>query len=270
MTMDIKFNYETYQDVRRNLFLYSIPVLIVAGFFAYFCILPSSYQQQLTSLGQLLTESPIWKGVLGGISGILLFTLVAFLMTEIFQVHDQWYDKFIIRWRFRYATDFILPRLVQPFASFMNYRFYDEAEKSVRQFQEVLYYPFVGDRDLKIPKNALVRFYEVVTVYWLTQINEIVISVLAIGTMVFRFFGPADLQYRTVLLNDLIVMGVAWVVNRIWVQSSRGKVRRATEDEIRAIHEDEDLRADLERRLKQLCRNYSVPYETGANASPDE
>src|SRR5690242_13577296 len=38
--MDLKFDYETYQDVRHNLFLYSTPVLIIAGFFTYFCVLP--------------------------------------------------------------------------------------------------------------------------------------------------------------------------------------------------------------------------------------
>ncbi len=48
-----------------------------------------------------------------------------------------------------------------------------------QQFQKRLYYPYVGDRNLKIPKNKLVRFYEVVIVYWLTQINEIVLLAIS-------------------------------------------------------------------------------------------
>lgn len=250
--MDIKFGYDTYQDVRHNLFRYSIPVLIGAGFFAYFRILPQSAQNQVSEVISWFVSSPIGKGVLGGISGIFVFVLLAFLMTEILKVHDQYYDKFVIKWRFRYATDFILPRLTQPFCALMNYRFYEEAEEHIRQFQERLYYPFVGDRDLKIPKNALVRFYEVVTLYWLTQINEIVLVLLVAMILICRFVGPSDLSYRTALLSDLLIVIGIWLLSRIWIQASREKVRRATEDEIAAIHRDADLLQQLEQKLQQL------------------
>lgn len=258
--MDIKFGYDTYQDVRHNLFLYSTPVLIAAGFFAYFGILPQSAQNQAARIIGSLASSPIWKDVLGGLSGVAFFSILAFLMTEILQIHDQYYDKFVIKWRLRYATDFILPRLTQPFSSLMNHRFYEEAEGHIRQFQERLYYPFVGDRDLKIPKNALVRFYEVVTLYWLTQINEIVLILLVAMILVCRFLGPSDLSYRTALLNDLLVVSGIWLLNRIWIWTSREKVRRATEDEIAAIHGDENLLRQLEDKLRQLCHDYSIPY----------
>ena len=263
--MDIKFGYDTYQDVRHNLFLYSTPVLIVAGFFAYFRILPQSAQDRVTQAIGGLASTPIWKSVLNGLSGLIFFAILAFLMTEVLQIHDQYYDKFVIKWRFRYATDFILPRLTQPFASFMNYRFYEEAEGHIRQFQERLYYPFVGDRELKIPKNKLVRFYEVVTPYWLTQINEIVLMLLVVMIVICRFTVPSDLIYRTLLLSDLLVIIGAWLLNRIWVRASREKVRRATEDEIAAIHSDQGLLQDLQAKLQDLCRDYSIPYDAPEN-----
>src|SRR5271166_1044297 len=100
--MEIKFTYDTYQDVRHNLFLYSIPVLVIAGFFAYFRILPQPAQNRVTQVISILASSTVGKGVLGGISGIAFFAVLAFLMTEILQVHDQYYDKFVIKWRFKY------------------------------------------------------------------------------------------------------------------------------------------------------------------------
>lgn len=259
------FGYDTYQDVRRNLFYYSVPTLVLAGFFFFFFVLPPTQQSAVTVLIEKFTSSPLWKWTLGGASGLAIFTGLAFVMTEVLQIHDQWYDKYIIGWRFRYATDFILPRLIQPFASLTNYRFYEEAERNIRQFQERLYYPFVGDRDLKIPKNKLIRFYEVVTVYWLTQVNEIVLLVLTIGVFIYRFSGPANLSYRTLLCNDLLLLAVLWMLNRLWVISSRGKVRHGTEDEIKAILDNPELKRDLEVKLHKLCADYNIPYGQTTN-----
>jgi hypothetical protein len=106
--MDLKFDYETYQDVRHNLFLYSTPVLIIAGFFTYFCILPPTLQQVVVQVLEYVSNKEPLKGIVGTAAGVVVFGGIAFLLTEIIQVHDQWYDKYIVRWRHRYATDFIL------------------------------------------------------------------------------------------------------------------------------------------------------------------
>jgi hypothetical protein len=255
------FTYDTYQDVRKNLFYYSIPFLIAAGFFCYWRILPPGHQQTIWSLFSYISNSEGWKALSGTGIGIVLFSLVAFLLTELFQVHDQLWDKYVKKWRYYYAIDFILPRLVQPFACHLNFRFREEAEKHVGEFQEDLYYPFVGDRDSKIPKNKLVRFYEVITPYWLTQINEIVLCLLGIVVTVYSVIGPADVGYRTILLNDCGILIVAFLLNRLWSRFALAKVRRATEEEIRSIHEDSNMLADLERRLITLCGNYNIPYK---------
>jgi len=259
--MDLKFDYETYQDVRHNLFLYSTPVLIIAGFFTYFCILPPTLQQVVVQVLEYVSNKEPLKGIVGTAAGVIVFGGIAFLLTEIIQVHDQWYDKYIVRWRHRYATDFILPRLLQPWVGRMNYRLFEAADTNVRQFQERLYYPFVGDRDLKIPKNKLVRFYEVVTVYWLTQINEIVLLGVSAIIIIFHYRGPIALAYRTMLFDSLMIVIAAFLLNRVWARTSLAKVRRATEEEIWAILENPDLKSDLERRLKSLCEDYSIPYD---------
>jgi hypothetical protein len=254
------FTYDTYQDVRKNLFFYSIPSLIVAGFFCYWRILPPGHQRAISSLFSYISHNDFWNGVFGTGAGIVLFSLAAYLLTEIFQVHDQWWDKYIRRWRYYYAIDYILPRLVQPFGCHLNYRFREEAEKRVRIFQEDLYYPFVGDRDVKIPKNKLVRFYEVITPYWLTQINELVICVLGLVVVFYAFKGPADKEYWSLLLSDSGILVLAFIVNRLLARGALGKVRRATEEEIRAIHEDGKLLGELESRLRKLCSDYHIPY----------
>ena len=254
------FSYETYQDVRKNLFFYSLPSLIVAGFFCYWRILPLAHQAAIWSVFSYVSNSEGWKIVSGGGVGIVLFSAIAYLMTEVFQVHDQVWDKYVKKWRYYYAIDYILPRLVQPFACHLNYRFMEEAETRVGAFQKELYYPFVGDRDAKIPKNKLVRFYEVITVYWLTQINEIVLFILGTVLTAYAFSGPADLGYRTLLLGDCGILILLFLVNRLWAGHALAKVRRATEEEIRAIHADGTLLAELESRLKNLCSNYSIPY----------
>jgi hypothetical protein len=260
--MDLRFTYDTYQDVRRNLFLYSVPFLIVAGFFTYFCILPLSHQQVIRQLIEYISNTQPWKGALGTTFGVVLFVGVAFILTELLQVHDQWYDKYVIKWRHQYATDVILPKLVQPFACALNWRFYEIAEGELRDFEERLFYPFVRDRDTKIPKNTLVRFYEVVTVYWLTQINEIILLALLSLLIVYRFVGPAELGYRTRLLNDFLILVAAILVNRLWIRASLLKVRKATEDEIRAIHDDSDLRDELKGQLSDVCKDYLIPCDS--------
>jgi hypothetical protein len=262
--MNISFCYDTYQDVRKNLFRYSLPFLIGAGLFTYFFILPSDHQHKIVKLLELVSNSSLGKGLLGVGLVSSVFAVIAFLLTEIFQVHDKWYDRYVIKWRHTYATDFILPRLVQPFACHLNYRFRELAEIHTRDFQEQLFYPFVADRDLKIPKNKLVRFYEAVTVYWLTQINEIVLLMLGGLVVVYRFVGPAEIAHMTKLVTVSVLLAIGFLLNRLWRRHSLRKVRTETEEEIRAIHYDAELKADLKNRLIKLCSDYEIPYSETA------
>jgi hypothetical protein len=57
------FTYDTYQDVRKNLFYYSIPFLIAAGFFCYWRILSPARQETIWSLFSYITNSEGWKAI---------------------------------------------------------------------------------------------------------------------------------------------------------------------------------------------------------------
>jgi hypothetical protein len=72
--MDL-FTYETYQDVRKNLFFYSVPSLVVAGFFCYWGILPAAHQHFIWSVFSYVSNSEGVKALSGGVSGIVVFSL---------------------------------------------------------------------------------------------------------------------------------------------------------------------------------------------------
>jgi len=248
-----RFTYETYQDVRHNLFKYCLPLLIAAGFLSYFFVVPPTFRNTVDALFSSLPGQDWLKGA----SGVVVFGLVAFLMTEVLQVHHNWYDLYIVRWRYRYATDFILPRLVQPFGSLIGRRFHEVAERNIKAFQERLFYPYVADRDAKIEKNKLVRFYEAATVYWMTQLNEIVIMLMLLLAAICRVVGPKEAAYVGSLLNCSLVLVFLFAVNRVWVWRAREKVRGATADEIEAILTNHS--EDLQQRVRKLCQDHDIP-----------
>ena len=256
----IGFKYDTYQDVRKNLFTYSIPFFIVAGFMTFNYVFPQSLQKTILFFVENNIKQQNWQYIIKGGIGSVIFIIIAFLFTEIFQLHDQFYDKFIIKWRKGYAIDFIQIRLIQPFSNRLNYRFFEELNKNVGQFQERLFYPFVGDRDHKISKNKLIRFYEAITPYWLTQTNEILFVIIILVSIFIHIFIEKPYTHSSVLTTSITVLLVLFVLNRIWRNRIIKRVRSATYDEIKSIHEDEELLKELELKLKTLCKDYNVPY----------
>jgi hypothetical protein len=61
--MDLKFGYDTYQDVRHNLFIYWTPFLIGAGFFAFFYVLPVPSQQAVIQFLEAVSKTQPYKGL---------------------------------------------------------------------------------------------------------------------------------------------------------------------------------------------------------------
>ena len=253
--MDL-FKYDDYQSVRWNLFLYSIPVLNVGGFLAFEFILPTASQQWVGSVINHLSAHPLLKAG----SGAAVFSLVAYLMVEIFKIHDRIYDKYIVRWRERYDLDYIIPRLLRPFLHRVRDgdRFFTEAARNLKDFMETLYYPYVGDRDTKIRQNLLVRFYEQVTPYWLTQVNEIVLILLTLLVAGCHVLGPPDPRYQAQLLPALLVIVGAFALNRLAVRATERGVREATEAEIEDILANHQT--DLEAKLRGLTTKYGIPF----------
>lgn len=256
------FTYTTYQDVRRNLFKYSLPFLVLAGFATYGFILPSAHQITIRGWFEVVATTEPWKSVVGAGTGLAVFGAFAFLITEVIKLHDRWYDNVFIGWRRDFDLLFILPRLLQPFISRTNQRFWVEAARNRDDFMERLYYPFVGDVDTRIPKNRLIRFYEVITTYWLTQINELLLVLLLFACTAYALteFTRVDHAYAVRLLwTTLVIIGLL-ALNRLWIHRERESVCRATSDEIQAIHDDEQLKTDLAGRFRAVCEDYGMPY----------
>jgi hypothetical protein len=258
--MDIKFSYETYQDVRDNLFKYAVVPLNIVGATIVLFVFPPAWRVALKGILDTLIQEP-WKTVVDGAGVIAAFTILAFLLIEVFKVHDRLYDKYIIRWRAKYDADTIIPRLVRKLGARLPDRFFEEASRNLKQFMERLYYWFVTDHEPKISKNLLVRFYERVTIYWLTQVNEILLLFLASAIAIGRALGPSTVEYRTTLLTVLLLTVGAFALNRLWVRNSREGVQEATFAEIDAITADHF--SDLEDRVQQLCKAYSIPFARG-------
>ena len=102
--------------------------------------------------------------------------VLGYFLVVFFEVHDMVYDRFIVKWRYYYDIDFILPRLTRPLANKLSSTFYIQAERNKYEFMKP-FYVFVGDGDgeFRISANLRVRFYERILKYWITQISEILL-----------------------------------------------------------------------------------------------
>lgn len=253
------FKYESYQDIRRNLTWYTIVPLVAFELLIYHWGFPSAVRRAVDAwFASLPTQGP-WKEYL---SGIVLSAIAAFALVEVIKVHDRFYDKYFVRWRRRYDIDFIMPRLLRGFWHRLTPTFEERLRTDLPTVMEELYYRYVGDRDTQIRRNLVVRFYERMTIYWMTQINEIIIALTFLVVLIIRSFAPVDLADRARLLDLTLALVLMFALNRVWVRTARSGVQAATNAEI------EDLVAkhasDLDNRLRALCRRYSLPYASDA------
>jgi hypothetical protein len=259
--MKIRFSYKTYQDVRHNTVLYFLPVIYLLSLSFYIFILPVTWKNEIdVLLNQLITNNPSLKFWIKGISIIIIFSIISYFLIEILKVHDHFYDRHIIRWRKYYDRDFILPRLCKPFMSNTNSdRLFEEINTHKSRFMKELYYIFVGDEIEKINKNTRIRFYEVITIYWFTQMNEfafilafLTINILAIFTKNSELL--IKIPYYSLFLFVLLIL------NWFWKKSNNSKVENATIAQINEIHDNSELFNELEANFKKLCTNYNIPY----------
>lgn len=125
---------------------------------------------------------------------------------------------------------------------------------------EKLFYHFVGDSagEARISENKIVRFYESITKYWITQINEIMIFFFIIINFIFYLIS----NYLNISLNSLILINfiliLFFLTNRYLVKFTRDLVRFATRDEIKSIHDEK--KEVLEKKLKEIHEKYGFAY----------
>lgn len=238
----------TYQQVKANLHWYmgfasGIVAVLIYGF-----LVPDVQRHAVERFVQSHTSASMPK-LITDTSMVAILGFLCWLSIFIFEVHDKLYDRYVIRWRHYYDLDFILPTLTRPFACHLDPRFFRTAEQSMYEFMKP-YYEFVGDgeREYSITKNLLVRFYESVTKYWITQINEIlIIAAFILNLFYFFVYQRIQLPTDTVAVWEL-VLPILFFLNRIAADRSRISVRRATLDEI------EDIQRRYPDRLEELFR----------------
>lgn len=248
--------FRSYQDVKNVLHTYTYFVSIIFSLAAYLLVIPEAHRKAVNTLFGLFNE----LGVVGIVVSILFGFAISFLFIHLFEIHDKIYDRFIIKWRYRYSRDFILPELIKPFGAKLDKKFFQLAEKNMREFMKVFYH-FVSDYDVKIRETLVVRFYDRVWKYWATQVNEILIIMLLLTMAGYAIYSTVYSLALKNLLIALVVTVFLGVLNRFLSRYFLSFVREATQEEIEDIHAN--FRDELEDKIKELSRRFHLEYGNG-------
>jgi len=244
-----------YQDVKANLQWYTTIILGLIGLLFYLFVLPDGHRQTVNTIfGQIPSSQIVGSGII-----MVLFGFLGWLLIFGFEIHDKVYDRYFTRWRFYYDLDFILPTLVRPFTHKLDRRFFQVAQNNKYDFMK-LFYHFVADyeHEHKIKENLIVRFYEAVTKYWITQINEIMLFLLLLLTCTYYFVYSSLALSLNTIVNINFIIATLFMINRYAVRRSKETVRLATTDEIEDIHNS--FSNELEEELKKLHKKFNLKY----------
>jgi hypothetical protein len=233
--LDLK--YETYQDVRTMLVKLSIPIWVIFILSFYYIIIPNDVRLKVANLyPDFLVQ---WLQTVGTMVALIFISIIiSYITINILKIHDKLYDYYCVKWRYNNAIGFIIPNLLRPFHkdSIPQVRS-DLIKNHLAEFMENNYYVFVGDRDMKIRKNLVVRFYEKVTEYWLSQVAEIVVilfilslAVLTILSLLIQIKVTA-LHFYSIIVSAIIFLVLLFISNQL-----RKKVNIKIMDEINDIH----------------------------------
>lgn len=259
----LKPEYETYQDVKSTLGVWSAPLFVVAEIIFYYLVLTDSHRRALSDFPTLNT----WIADVGLLSAALLSGLfLAVVFVHILEIHDHWYDRYLVRWRDRYDRDFIIPKLLEPYSSKLPDGFESIAKSKKKDVLSKLFYEFVRDRDPQISRNTIVRFYERITKYWLSQMSEVVF--LLTLCLAFAYWTIGQVEEWPGLAFPIVALVLAisgWILSRLSALVLRREVRKATEEEIRAIHIERS--EEFREALAAFCRQEGVAIGREENNS---
>jgi len=246
-----------YQDVKTRLSFYTAIILAASLILFYFIVLSSEHREIVGKLflGKIPSPQIIGSGII-----FLVFALLGWFMIFLLDIHNK-YDRYIVKWRYYYALDFILPTLVRPFTKKLSGRFFTLAKdkNNISDFMKIYYY-FVADCDHRISENAIIRFYESITKYWITQINEIILFIFILLT--FLYYLICDISEITINPNFIVYpiffALLLFFINRLYILSVLKNVRERTVDEIEEIHTN--YLNELEQKLKELHKKFEINY----------
>lgn len=242
--------FKTYQDVKNNLVYWTTVLLLLSTLIIYLLILNQPQQKAVNDfIASLGTNA--FVAALSGVSVIGIFFVIAIGLIYGVQIHDLVYDKLIIKWRERFDTEFILHSLTEPIKADLPKNFSDFAIRYRYQFMKP-YYEFVGDGKKGIEENTRIRFYERVTWYWITQLNEVFILFFLIGTPVYVLaYSSNSISTSTLAAYMLALVGLG-IINRWLIRLTKSATAQATQDEIDEILSKQENIDALRERYKQL------------------
>lgn len=250
----LKPKFSTYQDVRTNLATWSVAFWTVCVFVSWQYVLTPEHRLFLATL---VPGTIQWVRDLGKFAAaVAIGTLLSVVLVHWLEIHDHWYDRYIVHWRRSYVRDFMIPALLDPYVSRLPDGCVALAQEDWKQFMGPHFYEFAGDRHTKISPNLLVRFYERVTKYWLAQLAEIAALLLIIASAIYWLLVVA-LAGAALAESAIWVWGVSVVVlllSRGIAVGLRGPIREATQAEIDAIHSK--CSAEFEKALSAFCAKH--------------
>ncbi len=247
--------FKTYQDVKNNLAYWTFVILVAMTLTFYYIVLGPTYRQAIDKFVQSLSSSPIYSAL--WLSTLTLFeSFVAVCLIHIFQIHDNVYDKLIVKWREKFDVEFILPKLTEQISYALPKNFLDYAIRYRYKFMKP-YYDLVGDGKPGIADNTRVRFYERVTGYWVTQLNEIFILLFLIMTSFYVIFLDTSLTLQTFASLVLVLVGLG-LLNRGFVRMAQQATAQATLDEIEEILAKSENLPKLQEQYKKLCAEHKI------------
>lgn len=249
----LNLQFKSYQDVKNTLYWYTYCLSIILSLLAYFTVIPQQHRLILNTLfGNITNIVPA-----GVIITVLFGFIISFMFVHMFALYDRVYDRFIIRWRYKYAKNFIMPELFGPFGDKLDIKFFETASKNMKEFMNI-FYNFVGDYDVRIRKTAVVRFYDAVWKYWATQINEmffIMFVIVLVGYMIYCASNNLPINFAVAPSIVIVVLGI---LNRVISWYFLRYVHEATGEEIKEIHDK--FMGELEEKTENISRKFNLSY----------
>jgi uncharacterized membrane protein len=252
----IKLEFETYQDVRTMLVKWSIPIWGVFLYLCYLLIIPKELKEFVSNQFPQFAE---WiKNVTSIVAFITITFIFSYIMINLLQIHDKYYDRYCVKWRYNYAITYLIPTLLRPIYDPIPEIVLISIKKNLGNFMENCYYYFVGDREMKIRKNLVVRFYESITKYWLSQIGEIA-AIIFLSLLIVYFICSLFASNISFTKSHIIAAIIASIILGLFkILSTR--LRKAatikTKDQIDDIHKR--FMNDLQNQFTSFCKEHNV------------
>lgn len=187
--------------------------------------------------------------------------VLAFFGIHVLKVHQSVYDRHLVKWRQRHDADFILRRLFAPYAHALVQHFDEILKRKSLEILRKVFCPFVTHGRSLIDARLIQRFYRALTVYWISQLNEMALLLwflsAALYALLGRWTGAISEQHQAFLVVPLVTSLFAAAANAFgFVRFARRTVRARAADEIDEIIQERS--AELEQYVLSAAKRYDM------------